>query len=146
MSSLEAILSFADSLGKPSDRLTTDFEPSELERFVEDDLPHRIISYVNKARGIELRCDGAESIEAIFLSETFLKSRRNHNLAPLVSKTFRDAFGEPEARGDASSDPILGHFLAWERFTIESKHHIRIAIDNTGQVKDVTLMTADTVP
>ncbi|MEO0515545.1 MAG: hypothetical protein AAF086_09700 [Planctomycetota bacterium] len=126
--------------------MTTEFDGSEFERFVEDDLPNRIISYVNKARGIELRCDEAESIEAIFLSEVFMESQRGHNSASLASKTFRDAFGEPEARGDASSDPILGQFLAWERFRIAPNHRIRIGIDNTGQVKDVTLMTADTVP
>lgn len=102
--------------------------------------------YEFKEHGVEVLCDQAELVQAIYLhggidSEALcgvpFSSSRNEITA---------RYGTPAKSGEPSHHPKLGRSGAWDRFVVGSAViHFRYCVED-DQIDRVTLMTLDVTP
>ncbi len=125
------------------------FEDWPVERFVEDDLDEREVHYVFHNHGLELCCDVSDNIKSIFLhSERFGGFDESVSGVPfsLRRRDVLELFGTPSKSGGKISDPILGEFGAWDRFSCASSAiHVEYKTKTEG-IQMITLMRGDAVP
>jgi hypothetical protein len=142
----------ADYLGSPASSIlqATPFKDWPVEKsFEEEDLEEPIINYVFLRHGLELRCDRDDKISVIFLySDEF--NGFNEGLFEIPFSWGRDQvlehFGTPSKSGGKVSDPILGNYGAWDRFTLPGRVvHFEYRA-NSDSIKKITLMREDMVP
>lgn len=125
------------------------FSEWPVERSLEDGLPRRVVQYVFPKNGLELRCDEKEKISSIFLyseeyggfDESLLDFPFSFRRSQVV-----DRLGLPSKSGSRLSDPILGEYGAWDRFS-RADHvvHAEYRLD-ADSIKQITLMRADIAP
>lgn len=118
-----------------------------VERSIEDDLDEQIIHYVFAEHGLELRCDCEDRISVIFLyADDYNGFDQSLLEIPFSRSEVLEGFGTPTKSGLKVSDPILGEYGAWDRFT-RSGHtiHVEYCVDS-DRIKKLTLMRNDTVP
>jgi len=141
----------ADYLGSPASSLlqTTPFKDWSVEKSFEEDIDVPIIHYVFQRHGLELRCDRDDKISVIFLySDEF--DGFDESLFEIPFSWGRDQvlehFGSPSKSGGKVSDPILGNYGAWDRFTLPG-HVVHFEYRaNFDGIKKITLMCKDMVP
>lgn len=145
------IESLASYLGSDASLLLADwpFKNWIFVKSFEDDLESPLIDYVFAQDGLDLVCDGDNKVRSIFIYST-------------VSRTFKEGvedlpftfsrqevvahLGSPAKSGRRISDPILGEYGAWDRFTRSSYVvHVEYRIDADG-ISKITLMRPDVVP
>jgi hypothetical protein len=144
-------MKIADYLGSHVLRMLGDspFRTWLVERSFENDLEERIILYVFKEHGLELRCDQSDKISVIFLhSENY--NGFDETLFEISFSCSREQvlkhFGTPSKSGEKRSDPILGDYGSWDRFTRpEYAVHIEYRTES-NRIKTITLMRNDIVP
>ncbi|MEM6962563.1 MAG: hypothetical protein AAF550_12610, partial [Myxococcota bacterium] len=112
---------------KASDLLSEEpFNGWEFLRSVEDELDPPIVEYVFCNRGVELQCSENEEVQVIFLFADQLDDVDGALLGRSAlcfgqkRQRLTEAFGAPEASGDAWSDPVLGDYGAWDRFSLDT--------------------------
>lgn len=141
----------ANYLGLPTSVMleASPFKLWPVEKSFENDLPEPIIHYVFPQHGLELRCDEADNVSAIFLySDKFDGFDESLFDVPFSTsrQQVRDRFGAPSKSGGKVSDPILGDYGAWDRFE-RSEHTIHIEYRaDVDRIKKITLIRADIVP
>jgi len=127
----------------------TPFKNWPVEKSFEDDLEERIIHYVFKEHGLALRCDKNDKICVIFLySDNYNGFDESLFEIPfsLNREQVLEHFGAPSESGGKISDPILGEYGAWDRFTRqEYAIHIEYRIES-DRIKRITLMRSDVIP
>ncbi len=141
--------SLADYLGTPASALLAEspFKHWPFEKSIEDGLDQPVIQYVFPQHGLELRCDGDDKVNTIFLySDEYFGF--DESVLPFTSsrRQVMQRLGSPSKSGGKISDPILGEFGAWDRFT-KSEHTIHVEYQlNTDRIRKFTLIRANVVP
>lgn len=141
----------ASYLGRDASILldATPFKNWTFEKSVEDDLEESLIDYVFAQHGMDFVCDGDDKVNSIFLY--FDESRCfNEDIRDLPFDSGRQEIiarlGAPSKSGEKMSDPILGEYGAWDRFTRSGYAvHVEYRLD-ADVIKKITLMRADVVP
>ena len=141
----------ADYLGGQASIMLND-EPFSKWRFhksVEKDLEEPIIQYVFPRHAMALRCDRDDNIRVIFLRAD-KHDKEDGSLFEVPFACSRDQviahFGPPSESGTEVSDPILGNFGAWDRFSCPGYSvHIEYRTER-DEIRRITLMHADVVP
>lgn len=121
------------------------FSSWPVERVLEKELPEPRVYYIFKTHGLELRCDEEERVNTIFLRTD---EYDDFKLIPFSwgRQMVLEYFGSPSKSGNKLSDPVLGDFGAWDRFTLPKYTvHVEYRIESEG-IKRITLMCADAVP
>ncbi|AXI04032.1 hypothetical protein [Aquirhabdus parva] len=141
----------ATYLGRDASILLADlpFKNWVFERYLDVDLKKPLIDYVFTQDGMDFVSDGDDKVNTIFLYSDELRYFRAavHDM-PLTSSRQEVIahLGTPSKRGGKISDPILGEYGAWDRFTCSGYTiHIEYRID-VDIIKKVSLMRADVVP
>lgn len=141
----------ANYLGNPVSTMleASPFKLWPVDKSFEKDLPTPIIHYVFRQHGLELRCDGDDRVNTIFLySDEFGGFDELLLEFPFSSsrQQVRERLGTPSKSGGKLSDPILGKYGPWDRFA-RSGHaiHVEYRID-ADCIKKITLIRADVVP
>jgi hypothetical protein len=141
----------ANYLGIPASTMLEDapFKLWLVEKSFEEDLEEPIIHYVFPQHGLELRCDSDNKVSVIFLySDSFNSFDEALLDIPFSSnrKKVNELFGVPSKSGGKVSDPILGEYGPWDRFT-RTGHtiHFEYGLD-ADRIKKITLMRPDVVP
>lgn len=120
-----------------------------VERSLEECLEEPIIHYVFQGRGVELRCDQDDKISAIFLLTDEHNDFGEHLFEipfSLNRAAVLEHFGKPSNSGDKVSDPVLGEYGAWDRFS-RPGHAIHVEYwNNADRIKGITLIRGDIVP
>lgn len=118
-----------------------------VERSLEDGLEEPIIHYVFQDRGLELRCDRDEKISVIFLNSDEHFGEDFFEIPFSLGRTeVLEHFGKPSNSGGRISDPVLGEYGAWDRF---SRYGYTIHVEfwnNADQIKKITLIRNDVIP
>lgn len=125
------------------------FKGWAVERSTEEDLDEPIIHYVFTGHGLELRCDSAETVSAIFLHSREHGGFRETSLLELPFSSIREQvlehFGTPSQSGQAHSHPVLGDYGGWDRFA-RAGFTLHFAYRAEADCVDmITLMPGDTV-
>ena len=104
------------------------------------------IWYEFAGRGVEVLCDQAELVQAIFLHGG-LDSEALCDVPFSSSRSeIRARYGTPAKSGEPSHHPKLGPSGAWDRFVAgPAVVHFRYCVER-DQVDRVTLMTLDATP
>jgi hypothetical protein len=142
---------FSEYLGNHVSRMLgkAPFKDWPVERSFEDCLEEPITHYVFKKHGLELRCDSEDNISAIFLSaddhggfdEALFEIPFSSSRAQV-----QEHFGRPSKSGGKLSDPVLGEYGAWDRFTRKGNViHIEYRPDS-DRIRKITLIRSDVVP
>ena len=137
-------------LGKPASVMLADvaFKLWPVEKSFEDDLEEPIIHYVFPQHGLELRCDGNDRVSTIFLyADEFGGFDECLFDIPFSSnrQQVTERFGSPLKSGGELSDPILGEYGAWNRFTrLGHEIHVEYRAD-ADRIKMITLFRTDVV-
>ena len=142
---------FAKYLGKPASSVlaAAPFLDWSHERAVETDLDEVIIDYVFADDGVDLQSDKHDHVRAIFLY--FDAGRRFHEgLADIPDDVtrgqLRAMLGEPSKSGGPLSDPVLGEYGPWDRFSRGTYTlHIQYRAKE-DRINAVTLMRSDVAP
>lgn len=125
------------------------FKDWPVEKSSEEDLDEPVILYVFPRHGLELRCDQDDTISVIFLYSDELNGFNEKLFAPRFSwrrDQVLEHFGAPSKTGRRVSDPVLGDYGAWDRFTgLGHAVHVEYRVD-CDSIKKVTLVREDRVP
>jgi len=146
--SIDAIAGY---LGKDSSVILSSnpFINWECEKTRESDLEAVQFDYVFPNDGVDFVSDEEDKVSSIFLysDESRIFSEGVEDLKMTSSrKEVRVLFGVPSNSGDGLSDPLLGEFGAWDRFSQEGfAIHIEYRL-NSDVISKVTLMRDDVVP
>lgn len=141
----------ANYLGREASTLLGDtpFKNWAFEKSFETDLNKPLIDYVFAKDGMDFVCDGEDKVNSIFLY--FDESRYfSEGVQDLPFTTRRQEvitrLGVPTKSGGRISDPILGEYGAWDRFSRSGYViHVEYRLD-ADVIKKITLMRADVVP
>lgn len=140
----------AKYLGKPAPIILADtpFKLWDVERSVEHDLDEPIIQYVFPQNGLELRCDRDEKVSTIFLySDKYCGFDESLFDMPFSSSRQEvvGRLGTPSKSGGRISDPVLGEYGPWDRFTrLGHTIHVEYRLD-ADCIRRITLIRADVV-
>jgi hypothetical protein len=141
----------ADYLGGPVSVLLADapFKHWTFQKSFENDLEEPLIDYVFAQNGMDLVCDGEDTVTIIFLysdeSRCFKEGLQDIPFSSTRQKIV-DRLGPPSKSGGGMRDPILGDFGPWDRFAQQSYSiHIEYRMD-ADHIKMITLTRADVVP
>jgi hypothetical protein len=125
------------------------FKNWPVEKSIEDDLEEKLTSYMFKEHGFEVSCDRNDKISVIFLySDKYNGFAESLFEIPFSwnQKQVLEHFGVPSKSGGKVSDPILGDYGPWDRFTRPGYAiHVRYRTDS-DRIKQITLMRSDVVP
>jgi hypothetical protein len=138
-------------LGGPASAVLADplFKHWSFEKFLETDLEKPLIDYVFAKDGLDFVCDEDDKVKSIFLySDESRCFREGLDDLPFSSTRQQvvQRFGPPSISGSRVTDPILGEYGAWDRFTLPGYTiHVEYRLD-ADLLKKVTLMRADVVP
>lgn len=133
-----------DYLGACASNMLRDepFSNWRFERSIENDLEEPIVQYVFPEHSMDLRCDGDEKIDVIFLSEE-RQGPQDGNLFEVPFTWSRDQvlshFGPPAKSGPKVTDPILGNYGEWDRFVRQGYTvHFEYRTDR-DEIRQITL-------
>ena len=125
------------------------FKDWQVEKSIEDELEEKLTSYTFKEHGFEVSCDPNDKISVIFLySEKYNGFDESLFEIPFSwnQKQVLEHFGTPSKSGGKVSDPILGDYGPWDRFTRPGYAiHVGYRTDS-DRIKQITLMRSDVVP
>jgi len=134
---------------------TTPFKNWPVEKVIEEELEEKLTSYIFKEHGFEVSCDPNDTISVIFLySKQYKYSIRYNGFDEKLfeisfsstQKQVLEHFGAPSESGGKVSDPILGDYGCWDRFT-RPRYAIHVEYrSNSDGIKLITLMRSDVVP
>lgn len=120
-----------------------------VERTVEEDLDEARIDYIFDGHGMSVICDDDENVTTVFL----FADEYGGFCEPLFEvplsfgrKEVLAHFGTPAKSGEARSDPILGEYGSWDRF---SRPGLAIHVEyrpDADAISKITLMRSDVVP
>jgi filamentous hemagglutinin len=125
------------------------FKNWPVEQSSEEDLEESITHYLFTRHGLELRCDRDDNISVIFLyadnyggfDEGLLEIPFSSSRAQTL-----EHFGSPSKSGGKTSDPVLGEYGAWDRFTRQGYAiHVEYRTDS-DRISKITLMRSEVVP
>ncbi len=141
----------ASYLGKEASIVLADdpFKDWTFKRTLENDLDQPLIDYVFARDGMDFVCDEGDRLRSFFLYSD--KSRRFSEPVedlPLTSSRQEviARLGSPTKSGGRISDPILGEYGPWDRFSRSGYAvHVEYRID-VAIINKVTVMRADVVP
>jgi len=144
-------MKIADFLGKAVSNMLQEepFKNWPFDKSVDDDLEETITNYVFIKHGLALSCDADGKISSIFLySDKY--NGFDESLFEIPFSLRREQvlahFGIPAKSGKQHSDPILGEYGEWDRFTQANYViHIEYRRDCDG-IKMITLMRLDVAP
>jgi len=141
----------ADYIGRRVSSLlkVAPFKDWPVTRSINDDLGERIIHYIFKEHGLELRCDRNDNISVIFL---YSNDHIGFDGPPFEipfswnREQVLERFGPPAKSGRKTSLPFLGDHGAWNRFT-QRKYtiHMEYRVESDG-IELITLMRNDVIP
>lgn len=146
--SIEVIASY---LGKDASALLAElpFKSWTYERMIENDLEKPLIDYVFVQDGMDFVCDEEDKVSSIFLySDESRCFKEGVQDLPLTSsrREVIDRLGSPSKSGGRISDPILGEYGSWDRFTrLGYVIHVEYRL-NADVINKITLMRGDVVP
>lgn len=141
----------ANYLGKEALILLADapFRNWTFEKSFERDVERPRVDYVFTQEGMDFVCDGDDKVRTIFLYFDGVRFFRGgvQDLPVTFSRQQVIAYlGLPSKSGGKISDPILGKYGAWDRFTRTGYViHIEYRLD-ADAINKITLMRADVVP
>lgn len=145
------IETLANYLGRDASVLLADppFKNWAFEKFIENDLEKPLIDYVFAQDGMDFVCDGEGKVTSIFLysdeSRCFKEGVQNLPLTSSRQEVIA-RLGSPSKSGGRISDPILGEYGVWDRFSrSDYAIHVEYRLD-ADVIKKITLMRADVVP
>lgn len=142
---------FAKYLGQPVSTLleAPPFNHWPIKRSIENDLPEQIIHYVFPKHGLELQSDRGDKISLVMLFADELKGFDESLLdVPFYfsRQQVRERFGLPSKSHEGFTDPILGIFGPWDRFSRSGYTiHFEFTVD-ADRIRKITLMRPDVVP
>jgi hypothetical protein len=145
------IKTLANYLGGEASILLADppFNNWIFEKSFENDLEKPLIDYVFSQDGMDFVCDGEDKVNSIFLySDESRCFKEDVQDLPLTSSRQEviARLGSPSKSGGRISDPILGEYGVWDRFTRSGYSiHVEFRLDE-DVIKKITLMRADAVP
>ena len=147
-STIETLASY---LGRDASLLLADapFKSWILEKSLETDLEKPRGDYVFAHDGMDFICDDKDKVRTIFLysDKTRCFKERLQDL-PLTStrQEVLAHLGSPVKSSHPISDPILGEYGMWDRFTRSgSVIHVEYHADS-DTIKKITLMRSDLAP
>ncbi len=135
-------------LGAPVSELleAVPFRDWRVEESTEDQLDEPIVHFVFEENGLELRCDEARNISVIFLDSSFDRSLSEVPFARSRAHVREHFAVAPSKGGEATNDPVLGAYGAWDRFLLPGYAvHVEYRTD-ADQVGATTLMRSHTIP
>lgn len=120
-----------------------------VEKEVRTDLKEPITFYSFPEHGLEFRCDGQGRISSIFVHADDFDGFKDGLLDVSLSwdrSRVLERFGPPSKSGERLSDPVLGEYGAWDRFTLPGYVvHVEYGVDR-DEIKRLTLMREESVP
>jgi hypothetical protein len=141
----------ASYLGKEASFFLADdpFKKWSFKRTLENDLDQPLIDYVFARDGMDFVCDERDRLRSIFLysDKSRCFSEQVEDL-PLTSNRQEVVarLGLPTKSGQRLSDPILGEYGPWDRFSRSGYAvHVEYRLD-ADIINKVTVMRADVVP
>ena len=119
------------------------------EKTRESDLETIQFDYVFPNDGMDLVSDEQDKVSCIFIytdeSRRFSESVEDLKMTS-SRKEVRALFGAPSNSGDGLTDPLLGEYGAWDRFSQKGfAIHVEYRV-NSDVISKVTLMRDDVVP
>jgi len=125
------------------------FKHWPVERSVDDDLDEILINYIFDGHGLSVICDNDERIRTVFLHADDYGSFREPAFE-IPFSTSREGvlkhFGTPSKSGGKFTDPVLGEYGGWDRFSLP---YVTIHVEykpDADEIKLITLMRNDVVP
>lgn len=141
----------ASYLGREASLVLADypFKDWVFARTLESDLDEPLIDYVFARDGMDFVCDAGDRLRAFFLySDKSRCFRERVEDLPLTSSRQEVVarLGVPTKSGGRISDPILGEYGPWDRFSRPGYAvHVEYRLD-ADIINKVTVMRADIVP
>jgi hypothetical protein len=138
-------------LGKPASLLLVEqpFKEWTFERIVETDLPKLQIDYVFPNDGIDLTCDEFDKVCTIFVYADNSRYFKDGIADMPFSATRREVaarLGTPVKSGNGHSDPILGEYGPWDRFSLDG-YELHISFfTHSDRICLITIMRPDVAP
>ncbi len=138
-------------LGMPASLLLAEqpFKEWAFERIVETDLPKLQIDYVFINDGIDLTCDEFDRVCTIFIYADNSRYFKNGIDDMPFSATRREVaarLGAPAKSGSGHTDPILGEYGPWDRFS-RGRYELHISFfKDIDKICLVTIMRPDVAP
>lgn len=119
------------------------------KKTIEPDLENTQFDYVFPNHGVDFVSDEQDKVCSIFLyhdeSRKFGEGIKDMKMTSSREEV-RAQFGAPSNSGSGLSDPVLGEYGAWDRFSRDGfSIHIEYRV-NSDAISKVTLMRADVVP
>lgn len=142
------IETLARYLGRPVDEFLSDvpFKFWRVEKSYENDLDEPVVDFVFPQDGVQLSCDGDETLRTIFLEAEEFDEHLLGFPFSLCRQQVLERFGKPTRSGEGHIDAVLGAYGAWDRFDgAQYCLHIQYRPD-ADCIKKVTLMRPDVAP
>ncbi len=127
----------------------TPFKNWPVVRSVENDLDEPRIDYIFDGHGMSMICDQDEKINTVFLYADEYGGFQEPLFEIPLSLGRQEVlayFGTPSKSGERTSDPILGEYGAWDRF---SRPKLTIHVEyrpDSDTISKITIMRSDVVP
>ncbi len=125
------------------------FKDWVVERSVDSERGAPVIDYIFPQSGIDFVCDEDDRVRAIFLYADGSRCFTGGVEELPLGASRRDVIarlGAPSKSGGKISDPILGEYGTWDRFTRQCYAiHVEYRFD-VDVIRLITLMRGDVVP